>query len=1174
MNQRFAHATAFACLVMFIGLTLGVPVPDYSPSWAELEEQKWTQRLLHAEEGSWIVEKASRKLANIEAMRAGQPPQGHPDEFMRYLEQAKIPSDRNAPEYDPGYQLRELQQARAARASRGVPLPWVNRGPGNVAGRARAIVVDPSDPSGDTWLIASVGGGVWKTTDQGATWTGLMDDLPMIQMQSLAVSPADPLTIYAGTGESFWNIDTLNGNGMFKSTDGGVSWTQLSSTIDDYRFNNVSRIIVSPTDQDLVLCSTTVGTTKVSLQPTSHIFRSTDGGSTWTEVHQETGTDTFSGPRILQLLADPDDFSVQYATVYGAGIMKSTDTGQTWSYINTGITDFTGRFEMAISPINTDYLYASAMGTAGNSSVSRLWHSIDGGASWVGGTETSTSNSWLGAQGWYDNTIICSPVDPKIVYVGGIRLWKLQIFTLGSTGYGSSQLSTGSVHVDNHGLHIVEPAGGGWYILNTNDGGVGFSSSGETGWTAPIAGLTTTQFYGVDKRPGRSAYVGGMQDNGTWRSPVNSARTDNWTFQIGGDGYETSWHFDDPQKIIGGYQFNGFARSLDGGNSWEDARNGLADTGGGNAPFLTKIGKSNARPDHLFAVGKSGPWRSTDFGGNWSLQTLNGGTWGSLSSFHDIRVSEADPDVVWAGARMDANNDIFVSTNGGVTYDPVNQFPDVTMGRITGMATHPTEPGTAFLLFSFAQRSKLLRTTDYGVTWTDISGFGTGTVSTNGFPDVAIYDLVVFPNDPNTIWVGSEIGLIESTDGGATWALADNGFPSVGIWYLVIEEDEVVVASHGRGIWSVQIPELAAGQVWKPLFETMVQPPSGILELTATLRSAADSTHVILDGGVLTTFGPNASLEEVVVQVPVLANGTRTARFRSFIGDVPYDSLEKSVDVFVVADPLANYANDMTDDSEIQIIGGFSIQTPSGFSSPALHTTHDYPDGQTLMAMMLQPIHIGDQTTLSFDEVVIVEPGDPGTVFGDYAFWDYVTVEGSLDGVNWVNVVEPYDSRADSAWLGAYNTGQSGNSSYYRNRQILLNDTFGVGDKIFLRFKLWADGFVNSWGWAIDNLLVNTPATNAPESRRFALAQNSPNPFNPQTEIRFELPLRTQASLRVFDLRGRLVKTLIDGPREAGPQTIIWDGRDARGARVASGVYLYQLRAGDQVEQRKMTLVK
>lgn len=632
MIQRSASATALASLLLLATLVTGVHAPPSDPAWDQLERERWTSRLAHAEPGSWMAQKASSKLATLEAMEQGQPPQGHPDEYMRYLQLAKTPSDRQSPEYEPGYQMRELDRGRLARSAPPGILPWVNRGPGNVAGRARAIVIDPADPTGDTWLIASVGGGVWKTTDKGQNWSELMADQPMMQMQSLAVSPADPSTIYAGTGESFWNIDTLNGNGVFKSTDGGLSWTQLASTIGDSRFNNISRIIVDPADEDLVLISTTVGTTKASLQPTSHIFRSTDGGTSWSEVHQETGTNTFSGPRILQLVADPTDFDVQYAAVYGAGVLKSVDRGLSWAYSNNGITDFSGRFELAVSPINSDYIFASAVGMDGNNTISRLWHSIDGGANWVGGTEVSSSPNWLGGQGWYDNTITCSPVNARVVYVGGVRLWSITLNTLGSPGYSISLLSVGPVHVDHHGLQIVEPQGGGWYILNTNDGGVGFSASGASNWSAPIAGLTTTQFYGVDKRPGASAYVGGMQDNGTWRSPVDSERTDPWTFQIGGDGYETSWHFNNPDRIIGGSQFNGLARSLDGGVTWSSATTGLTDVGSGNAPFLTKIGKSNARPDHLFAVGASGPWRSTNFGASWSLMTLNSGNWGPTAA--------------------------------------------------------------------------------------------------------------------------------------------------------------------------------------------------------------------------------------------------------------------------------------------------------------------------------------------------------------------------------------------------------------------------------------------------------------------------------------------------------------------------------------------------------------
>ena len=130
--------------------------------------------------------------------------------------------------------------------------------------------------------------------------------------------------------------------------------------------------------------------------------------------------------------------------------------------------------------------------------------------------------------------------------------------------------------------------------------------------------------------PGGSAYVGGMQDNGTWRSPENATKNSNWFFQIGGDGYETSWHFDDPDKIIGGSQYNGLGRSLDGGQSWNSATSGLSNTGSGNAPFITKIAKTNQEPELLFAVGRNGVFRSTNFGGNWSLTSIPSADWGSI----------------------------------------------------------------------------------------------------------------------------------------------------------------------------------------------------------------------------------------------------------------------------------------------------------------------------------------------------------------------------------------------------------------------------------------------------------------------------------------------------------------------------------------------------------------
>jgi len=1136
-------------------------------SWASAEQARLTTALLHAEPGSPKAFKLQMKLDRIDAWQEDRPQAGFPDEFNRILYEMRIPSDREFPEYEPGYRFRELAKATPIQST-DKSLIWESRGPGNVAGRARGIIVDPDDASGLTWFIAAVGGGVWWTGDGGTTWSDLTDDMPTLAVQSLAMAASNPDVIYAGTGESFYNVDTLNGNGILKTTDRGLTWTLLPSTMNDPRFNNVSRIVVSPTDPNLVVASATTGFYKTGINPTSSIFRSTDGGANWTEVYNDPS-------RVQQIVVDPTDFNIMYAAVYGSGVLKSTDAGVTWVFANTGIGDLTGRFELAISPINSSYVFASSQGGAGHS---ELWASWDGGATWNETFESGGEPNWLGSQGWYDNTIVCHPTDPTIVYVGGPELWKIDISSVGGTSRTSTPMASYSFpHPDHHGLEIVHD-GGGWWILGTNDGGITRTTSGETGFTMPVDGMTTTQFYGVDKRPGASAYIGGMQDNGTWRSPVDPTSTTPWTFQIGGDGYETSWHFDDPLRMIGGYQYNGLRRSLDGGLSWSSAISGMSDTGGGNAPFITKIGKSMARPDHLFVVGASGVWRSTNFGGSWSLASMPGGTWGSVSSFMDVRISEADPDVVWAGSRMDVDGDIFVSTDGGVSFSPATDFTDVTMGRISGMSADPHDAATAYVLFSYAERPKILKTTNSGASWADISGFGTGSVSINGFPDVAIYDLMVFPNNPNRIWVGSEIGLIESTDGGANWALAANGLPSVGIWKLSAIEDEVVVATHGRGIWTTTDAALMNGTTYRPLFENAAQIPQGDLRLEFNLRSAYDSTQVWFDGAVATVYGPNTPLQIEVLNIPVLADDSHTIFARAFSGGTNLDTVIRVVDVIQLQAPVFEYTNlidDSIDADDFQRVG-FTWATPSGFGNGALHSTHDYTTNANYTSMLLKPIVVSPITTLTFDEVAIVEPGESGSVYGDGDFWDYVVVEGTVDGVNWVPVAPGYDCRADAAWLSAYNSNSNGNSTMYRQRTIDLNATFNGGDTILLRFRLFADGYIQSWGWAIDNIVITGDGATAIDDvpNALSLGRNYPNPFNPQTTISFTLPHTDRVELKVFDTRGRLVRTLLDGSLESGVHSSVWNGRNDQGAEAASGTYFYVLRTSGETLREKMTLLK
>ncbi|QXD16905.1 T9SS type A sorting domain-containing protein [Rhodocaloribacter litoris] len=371
----------------------------------------------------------------------------------------------------------------------------------------------------------------------------------------------------------------------------------------------------------------------------------------------------------------------------------------------------------------------------------------------------------------------------------------------------------GGPHVDHHVLQLIpiDAGTGAFMILNGNDGGVYYSEDGGRSWQHTRNGYNTTQFYGADKKPGADVYIGGMQDNGTWRSFNDPNAAAPWSFAVGGDGFDVVWHPVDGEKIVASYQFNGIVRTINGGLTWASATTGLGDTGAsGGGQFITSIARTRADPDLLFTIGQRGVWRSTDFAASWQAATIETDKWGASGS-GKVRISLADPNVVWAGYRMDATGRLQVSTDRGRTFSAVKN-PAGVSGRFSGLATHPREPHTAYVLFSQFGLPKIYRTTDLGQTWEDLSGFegSPGGQSTNGFPDVAVYDLLVLPHEPRVLWAGTEIGLFVSFDDGATWTFEDS-FPAVSIWQMRVVDDEIVLATHGRGIWTVDLAAVPTG---------------------------------------------------------------------------------------------------------------------------------------------------------------------------------------------------------------------------------------------------------------------------------------------------------------------------------------------------------------------------
>ncbi len=351
--------------------------------------------------------------------------------YLKYMNDIRTIEGEKYPNYKSGYRQLALENSPiATRTARTEEFTFDERGPGNVAGRTRSVLVDIRDTSNRTWFIGTAGGGIWKTTDGGTTWEDKSGNMAHLGITSLAQAPSNPSIMYATTGETPFGGAGINGGGVFKSTNGGDTWNRITATIPRITdFLHGTRVIISPDDENLVLVTSsynpfTRGTDSRN-SFISNIFRSTNGGSSWTSVYSNS-------QRLQQIIAEPGNFNNMYAVGtggQGGQLIRSTDAGLTWQ--NTPMTSIAetetteggvGRSELAISPTNPAIVYASVeLGGA----KSRLLVSYDRAVSWkvVEENRAQKREDYL-QQGFYDNAIAVNPTDENTVYWGGVDLWK------------------------------------------------------------------------------------------------------------------------------------------------------------------------------------------------------------------------------------------------------------------------------------------------------------------------------------------------------------------------------------------------------------------------------------------------------------------------------------------------------------------------------------------------------------------------------------------------------------------------------------------------------------------------------------------------------------------------------------------------------------------------------
>jgi hypothetical protein len=1164
------------------------------------------------------LKKVRRKSQQTEAT------QEDPGALAEALAELKTAPDGTT--YPPNYKITQLALAKRNKRVDLVPRPWIERGPGNVAGRARAVVVDPTDATHRTWLVATVGGGIWKTTDGGVTWSDKTPELQTLSTTCLAMCASHPDVLYAGTGMGYGRIVDLEGSGVWKSIDRGETWTQLSSTANGQVLAAINRIVVDPDDPDVVvLCS---NDTFSRLGPKggeriSGIFRSTDGGVSWTQTFDPEPLWNRDN-RVQQIVATPGNFDVLYATVNEVGVIKSIDAGQTWTVSADdfallsdignppgGAQSLAGisvRTEMAIAPSDPQRLYAAVERPRG---VGDLYMSTDAGATWQLLDDTGGDPNWFNAfgqsgaigaytAGWFDNTLVVHPYDENVVFLGGVNLYRATVdvaraerLTEAIAWWIPNAQGLPVVHADHHWLEAIPLDAGSqsFWLVDANDGGVGVSLNGGVSWTQST-GQGTTQFYGADRKRGANAYIGGMQDNGTWHSGPNATAQSNWFSDIGGDGFEAVWNYRDSDLMLGGSQYGNLARSDDGGIHWFPARPANL----GNAPFITKIANSKADPDLVFTVDAVGVHRSDDFGATWTRTAITG-SWLGYRPFTNVEVSNAQPQVVWITSRISLDpatgrrGGIHVSTDGGLSFAEITESLPLEMTESSGLGTSALEPGRAYLLFAAPGLPKVLRTEDYGQTFEDISGFtNPAKTSNNGFPDVATFALLEMPYDPQVLWAGTEIGLFVSEDSGVSWTFADDSLPHVAIFELSIVEDQVIAATQGRGVWSVTMPELEGYEppvvALAPRLSSLGQSPSGPLEAVFDLRSPYDETRVMVNGALAEILPANEAPQQIQRSYPVTQDETIIVSMASFKDGVELKAPPRSTQVYttVATNRYVQHFNatiSATADFELR---GFTVSSTAGFATPLLHSSHPYPVNTDLTATLKHPIRVdAADPTLTYKDVAIVEEGTVSD-WTDPNFYDYVVVEGTSDGVTWRPLAPGYDARLDPAWLSRYRSGLNGASSVFVSHTLDLTDTFDPGDLVFLRFRLHSDPSVTGWGWGIDDLVIqgsavpvvldDEPGDDALPAR-ISLDQNHPNPFNPVTSIRYSVPRSSRVRLVVYDVAGRKVCTLVDREaHETGKFLVEWRGVDDSGHAVASGVYVYRLETDHLIRSKKMTLLR
>jgi photosystem II stability/assembly factor-like uncharacterized protein len=722
---------------------------------------------------------------------------------------------------------------------------WESVGPTNVGGRTRRIVVEPGRPS--VIYLGAVSGGVWKSTSSGNRWKFVGEGLPNVAVNAMVMNPMDPRVLLVGTGEGYFREEVrgtglpLRGGGIFRTVNGGQQWEQLPGT-DGEGFWFVNDLVYSA-DGTRAYAATRTG-----------VYRSRDGGDSWERILKAKQT---GGCLDLAIRTDSED-DVLFAscgTFSQASIYRAASAGdkRRVKFKRVLSDPGMGRTTIAIAPSDQSIIYALAASNRGGvyeQGLHAVFRSDAGGnpGSWratVRNTDAAAHNTYLlhnavlmtleecgfsGTNtvlpmGWYVNALAVDPTDPDTVWAGGVDWFRSSDggVNWGAASYWWASSDTpAKVHADQHALvfHPDYDGAGNQTIYIGNDAGFWSSAnaaapvgSGPGALCDPAASavrfrhtaqdLAITQFYHGQPFPDGKAFLGGTQDNGT-RLRRSRSNRGGWTTVFGGDGGYVAIDPDDPQVFYFESQNGNLGKTTDGGTTVVSAINGLPPGNGqfldpgGNFVFITPFVMDPQNSERLWIGGKS-MFRTSNGAELW--QAASAALKGRATA---VAVSPTHSNRVAAGTELGY---IHV-TEAGDTSSAATPWGASRPRKawVTWVAFDPANPEILYATYGGFGGSHVFRSTDNGKRWRSIDGTGA-----TGLPDIPVHVVLVDPEVPGRLFLGTDLGVFVSTDDGATWAQENAGFGNIVTESLYLQRQAsrrmLYAFTHGRSAWKVQLKE-------------------------------------------------------------------------------------------------------------------------------------------------------------------------------------------------------------------------------------------------------------------------------------------------------------------------------------------------------------------------------